>query len=78
MDSNSASLTPKSYGTFTIMFEPREVGVKLWEITCQTLLNQYEVLRFKVEGEAFAEDILLENLPNEEEDKVNFDDCCIG
>jgi hypothetical protein len=41
------------------MFEPKEVGIKVWEISCQTLLNQYEVIKFKIEGEAYSEDILL-------------------
>ena len=34
-------------------------------------------MRFKVQGEAYFEEILLENLPLEEEDKVNFGDCVI-
>lgn len=35
-------------------------------------------MRFKIQGEAYYEDIIFENLPNEEEDKINFDDCVIG
>lgn len=71
------TLTQKSYGIFNIEFKPREVGVKVWEISCNTLLNQFESYRFKIEGEAYTEDILFENLPLEEEDKINFGDCVI-
>jgi hypothetical protein len=51
--------------------------VKVWEINCTTLLNQFEVYKFKIEGEAYTEDILFENLPLEEEDKINFGDCVV-
>lgn len=71
------SLTPKSYGIFNIEFKPKEAGVKFWEISAQTLLNQFEVLRFRIEGEAYNEEILFENLPLEEEDKITFGDCII-
>ncbi len=57
------SLTPKSYGVFNIEFKPREAGVKVWEISCNTMLNQFEAYKFKIEGEAYSEDILFENLP---------------
>lgn len=43
-----------------------------------TLLNQFETMRFRITGEAYYEDLLFENLPLEEEDKVNFDDCIIN
>jgi hydrocephalus-inducing protein len=71
------TLTQKSYGIFNIEFKPTEPGVKVWEIICATLLNQFESFRFKIEGEAYSEDILFENLPLEEEDKINFGDCII-
>lgn len=56
--------------------------MKVWEINCTTLLNQFEVYKFKIEGEAYTkiihtEDILFENLPLEEEDKINFGDCVV-
>lgn len=35
-------------------------------------------MKFKVQGEAYFEEILFENLPLEEEEKVNFDDCIIN
>ena len=41
------------------------------------MLNQFESFRFKIEGEAYHEDILFENLPLEEEDKISFGDCVI-
>ena len=70
-------MTPKSYGIFNIEFKPSDVGVKVWEINCTTLLNQFESFRFKIEGEAYDENILFENLPLEEEDKISFGDCVI-
>jgi hydrocephalus-inducing protein len=55
IDNNSISLSPKSYGIFNIEFKPKEVGVKIWEITASTLLNQFETMRFRIEGEAYNE-----------------------
>ena len=78
LDNSSISLNPKSYSIFNIEFKPTEVGMKEWEITSSTLLNQFEVMRFKIQGEAYFEEILFENLPLEEEEKVNFDDCIIN
>jgi hypothetical protein len=54
------------------------VGVKQWDISSTTLLNQFEIMRYKIQGEAFFEDILFENLPLEEEDRINFNDCIIN
>lgn len=34
-------------------------------------------MRFRIEGEAYTEEILFENLPSEEEDKIAFGDCII-
>lgn len=68
---------PEELQIFNIEFRPREAGVKVWEINCTTLLNQFEVYKFKIEGEAYTEDILFENLPLEEEDKINFGDCVV-
>jgi hypothetical protein len=48
------SLTPKSYGVFNVEFNPKEPGNKVWEITCSTILNQFESFRFKIEGEAYT------------------------
>lgn len=52
---NSLSLTPKSYGIFTIEFKPLVPGQKVWDITAVTLLNQFELMRFRVEGDAYNE-----------------------
>jgi len=60
-----------------VEFKPKEAGVKIWDISAITLLNQFEVMRFRVEGEAYNEEVLFENLPLEEEDKINFNDCVI-
>ena len=35
-------------------------------------------MRFKVQGDAYFEDVLFENLPLEEEDKIGFGDCIIN
>ena len=78
LDNNSMTLTEKNYGVFNIEFNPKEAGTKVWQISCSTLLNQFEVFRFKIEGEAYSEDILFENLPLEEEDKVNLGDCIVN
>jgi hydrocephalus-inducing protein len=59
IDSNSLTLSPKAYGIFNIEFKPKEAGLKQWEITANTLLNQFECYRFKIEGEAYNEDILF-------------------
>ena len=50
LDNNSTTLTPKSYGIFNVEFKPSEAGVKVWEINCTTLLNQFESFKFKIEG----------------------------
>jgi hydrocephalus-inducing protein len=50
LDSNSTSMTPKSYAVFNIEFKPTEVGVKQWDIVAQTLLNEYEKIQFKIQG----------------------------
>lgn len=41
----------------------------------QTLLNPYEVTKFMISGEGFYEDIVMEGLPDEAEDEVNFGYC---
>ena len=63
LDNTSVSLNPKTYSTFSIEFKPLEVGNKNWDISATTLLNQFETMRFKIQGEAYFEDILFENLP---------------
>ena len=42
----------------------------------QTLLNPYEVTKIAVNGDAFFEEIVFENLPTE--DEVFFGDCIIN
>lgn len=43
----------------------------------QTLLNPYEVTKFMITGEGFYEDIVLEGLPDEAEDEINFGNDCV-
>jgi len=40
------------------------------------LLNPYEIVKIAVNGDAFFEEIVFENLPSE--DEVFFGDCIIG
>ncbi len=77
VDNPNISLNPKGYATFNVQFKPKQAGIKNWEINAQTLLNQYEVTRFKVQGEGFFEEVLFQNLPEDQEDKCNFGDCII-
>jgi hydrocephalus-inducing protein len=41
----------------------------------QTMLNPYEVTKFMISGEGFYEDIVLESLPEDAEDEINFGNC---
>ena len=50
LDSTSISLNPKTYASFNVEFKPNEIGNKQWDITAQTLLNQFETMRFKIQG----------------------------
>jgi len=50
LDSINATLNPKGYATFNVEFKPKDVGAKNWDISAQTLLNQFEVTRFKIQG----------------------------
>ena len=54
LDSTSIALNPKSYASFNIEFKPSEIGNKQWDITASTLLNQFETMRFKIQGEAYS------------------------
>jgi hydrocephalus-inducing protein len=42
------------------------------------LLNPYEVSRILINGDAFHEDIIFENLPNDLEDSIEMGDCIIN
>ncbi|EGR29178.1 hypothetical protein IMG5_161280 [Ichthyophthirius multifiliis] len=77
LDQNSYTLTPKSYKTFNISFCPKEQGIKQWQIQLQTLLNPYEITKFMIQGEGYYEDIVLEGLPEDLEDEINFSNCII-
>lgn len=50
LDNATVSLNPKTYSVFNIEFKPLEVGNKQWDITATTLLNQFETMRFKIQG----------------------------
>ncbi|EGR28756.1 hypothetical protein IMG5_169530, partial [Ichthyophthirius multifiliis] len=77
-DQLSYTLTHKTYKSFNIEFKPKQAGVKQWQIAMQTLMNPYEITRFMIQGEGFYEDIVFENLPNEAEEEINFNDQIIG
>ena len=78
MENTSLTLGPKSYGTFNVEFRPTEAGPKVWEVNAQTLLNQYETTKIRVQGEGFLEEILFENLPDDAEDRCTFRNSVIG
>jgi hydrocephalus-inducing protein len=40
--------------------------------------NQYETSVVKIKGEAFEEDILFDNLPDEVEDELVFGECIVN
>jgi hypothetical protein len=42
------------------------------------LLNPYEISRVLINGDAFHEDILFENLPKDLEDTIEMGDCVIN
>lgn len=50
VDNTTVSLNPKTYSVFNIEFKPLDVGNKQWDITASTLLNQFETMRFKIQG----------------------------
>lgn len=50
IDNATVSLNPKTYSFFNVEFKPTEMGVKNWDIVANTLLNQFETMRFKIQG----------------------------
>lgn len=75
---SSYTLAPKTYHSFDIEFCPKTPGPKQWQIGCQTLLNPYEVSKVLINGDAFHEDVIFENLPNDLEDTLEMGDCVIN
>jgi hydrocephalus-inducing protein len=64
LSTNTLTISPKSYSTFRIDFQPTTPGQKQWLINYETLLNQYENNRIMVQGEAYQEDLIFEGLPD--------------
>lgn len=57
------TLTPGEMGRFFIDFRPRDPGRKSGEVRLVVLDNPYENMTIDLDGEGFAEDVVVEGLP---------------
>lgn len=74
-DNTQPTLKPLEEFEFDAVFNPRTIGTFTHEIHLKTLLNPFEHTVIELKGEAFEDEILFDNLPNNSEDSLEFGDC---
>ena len=67
----------KNYRTFNIRYEPKEIKSNKYTLTLNTVHNPYESQKVMLLGEGYTESVILEDLPNNTEDELDFGDCII-
>lgn len=72
-----ATLPPKSYQSFEIAFEPKEIGESKYTLKFSTVNNPYETQKVNLVGECYQELAAFENLPDNAEDELRVGDCPI-
>jgi hydrocephalus-inducing protein len=72
---STATILPKSYQSFEIAFEPREIGESKCLVSFSTVHNPYELQKVGLFGEGYKEVVVFEGLPNNSEDELVFGDC---
>jgi len=77
VSNNSATIAPKSYQNFEILFEPKTVAENKHVISFITVNNPYEAQKVKLYAESYQEEVVFENLPNNSEDEIKIGDCVI-
>jgi len=74
-DNTQPTLKPLEEFEFDAIFNPKSIGTFVHEIHLKTLLNPFEHTIIELKGEAFEDEILFDNLPNNSEDSLEFGDC---
>ena len=74
---SSATILPKSYQSFEIGFEPKDIGEFNSMVAFSTLHNPYELQKVNLIGEGYKENVVFEGLPNNSEDELIFGDCAL-
>jgi len=78
LGATSATLEPKASRNIEFEFAPKNAGKARHELKMITLHNPYENPLIVLEGEAYVEDVSFENLPEDEQDILNFGDCVVN
>jgi len=71
----AATILPKSYQSFELSFEPKDIGESKYVAAFSTVHNPYELQKVTLIGEAYREVVVFEGLPNNSEDELIFGDC---
>ena len=74
---SAVTILPKSYQSFEIDFEPKEIGESKYVASFSTLHNPYELQKITLMGEGYKEIVMFENLPNNSEDEIDFGDVAL-
>lgn len=71
-------LMPKERAVLHVQFVPSDVGEFKKPLTVSVLRNQFERRVFSLVGEAYTEDVIFENLPEDADDKLDLGDISVG
>ena len=74
----SATLEPKEYYSCDIEFIPTDTEPVRYQMEFETLHNPYECHKVIIQAEGFQESVIFENLPNDQEDIIEFGDAIVN
>ena len=72
------TLEPHKAESFTVVFNPREVGEFSHAVGLKVQQNPFENYQVALTGESYMEDIVYERLPGDHEDQLHFPDGPLG